>query len=93
MDSYTKSLDRGDLKNWVVHFTKPTVIENVTCEPFDVLRNILLTRKVNASLVEQITRYEPDGAACFYDVPPRQFTSYSYCGVAAAPLYRNTSSL
>ncbi len=68
MESYRRANSRADLSLALIHLTRdawwtggPTA--------FDVLHNIVATRTVNASMQEHITRYDPLGAACFYDVP------------------------
>lgn len=71
IDKYTKALSRNDLSQWLVHFCKPTLLTTgITLNPFEALKNILKSHKLFSSKRESITRYAPEGATCFYDIPP-----------------------
>lgn len=72
-DNYIKALSRDDLSQWLVHFCKCSFIDGNYYTPFDALRNIMRIGKVFASKVECITRFDSEGAACFYDVPPQNY--------------------
>jgi hypothetical protein len=68
-DRYEKALSRTDLTQWLVHFTKP----GLSGPAFDVLKEILKSGRVLPSKAEHITRNDPAGAACFYEVPPQNW--------------------
>lgn len=69
LDKYTKALSRDDLSNWIVHFIKPNNTEGKYYEPFEALVNIIDKGFLWASKHEAITKYQSEGAVCFYDVP------------------------
>ncbi|WP_377190736.1 hypothetical protein [Ruegeria meonggei] len=73
-ERYQTALNRDDISQWLVHFTKQGW-SGSQLEPADVvLRRIINSRSVQASKADAITRYHPSGAACFYDVPPQNWT-------------------
>jgi len=69
---YELALSRSDLSQWLVHFSRSSVsLENNTLNAEQVLHNIIREGFIRPSLNNHITRYCNDGAACFYDSPPR----------------------
>lgn len=70
--NYLKASSRSDLSQWVVHLVRiahwisPTQFAKAN----EIFINILAEGQIRPSMVEQITRYAPQGATCFYDVPP-----------------------
>lgn len=60
---YHKAKARSDLSEYLIHLTKGD-------NAFFTLVNILQERQIRPSQVEHVTRFWPQGAACFYDVPP-----------------------
>ncbi len=72
-DRYKKALSRDDLSQGLVHFTKPDLSIGLGTPAFDVLRNIIVSGRVWPSKIEPITRNDPAGAACFYEVPPQNW--------------------
>ena len=72
-DRYKKALSRDDLSQALVHFTKPDLSTGPGIPAFDVLRNIIASGRVLPSKVDSITRHDPVGAACFYEVPPQNW--------------------
>lgn len=66
MQSYKRANDRADLSSALIHLTRD--VFGGPAAP-QVLEMIVTQGTVNASLQEQITRYDQQGAACFYDVP------------------------
>ncbi|MCP4183885.1 MAG: hypothetical protein GY761_11305 [Hyphomicrobiales bacterium] len=68
MTRYQTALNREDISHWLVHFTKPS---NIGHSPFQVLYNIINSQEIAVSRHQAITKYHPEGAVCFYDVPPR----------------------
>ena len=69
-DRLQRALSRSDLSQFLIHLTKDHFTYG---NSFDVLRSILSMRKVEASKVEYLVRYDQVGAACFYDVPPQNW--------------------
>lgn len=70
---YLTALNRDDISQWLVHFTKQrTHLGNLETADI-VLRYIINSQKIRASTTEAITRYHPPGATCFYDVPPKNW--------------------
>lgn len=70
---YQTALSRDDISKWLVHFTKPGLIDGSFFEAGVVLRFIINSQRIKASTAESITRYYLNGAACFYDVPPQNW--------------------
>lgn len=66
---YLTALNRDDISQWLVHFTKSGRINGKWYAADVVLRSIINSQRVEPSLVEAITKYYAHGAACFYDVP------------------------
>jgi hypothetical protein len=62
---------RSDLSDYLIHFTRSvsTIEPGVRLPPNLALHNILREGRIRASKVH-ISRYCPDGAACFTDAPP-----------------------
>ena len=69
---YERALQRSDLSQWVVHFVRshtwitPQQLGNAG----DTLNNIFREMLIRPSQLDFVTRYCPEGAACFYDAPP-----------------------
>lgn len=69
---YERALQRSDLSQWVVHFVRshtritPQQLGNAG----DTLNSIFREMMIRPSQLDFVTRYCPEGAACFYDAPP-----------------------
>ena len=70
--NYIRALNRSDLSQWVVHFVRPAVLLSPTQvgNAGHILNSIFTEFSIRPSQHEYVTRYCPDGAACFYDAPP-----------------------
>jgi len=71
--SYERALQRSDLSQWVVHFVRSSSMITPTHlgGAGDILDSIFRESFIRPSQLEFVSRYYPDGAACFYDAPPR----------------------
>jgi len=49
------------------------MVDGTNLDAFGALKNILLANKLFASKRNSITQYEPEGATCFYDIPPMMY--------------------
>lgn len=73
MNKYARALSRDDLSQWLTHLTKPVWQNGPVASEFEVLREIMRTYQVLPSMSEAITRYDSQGAACFYEVPLQNY--------------------
>jgi len=73
MKNYIKALSRDDLSQWLVHFCKSLTFNGQQLNPFESLKSILNCNRIFASKMEAIIKYEPNGASCFYDIPPQNW--------------------
>lgn len=64
---YIQANSRPDLSDYVVHLTRDIYLSQSAPQG---LVNILLEGVVRPSQAAYVTRFCPDGAACFYEVPP-----------------------
>jgi hypothetical protein len=69
MRAYSRAISRGDLSEYLVHLSGGALRAGFALSPAQVLRSILREGRVQPSITGHILRYEPNGAACFYDVP------------------------
>ena len=63
--SYEAATKRPDLSDFVLHLTRPQ--PGLTA--WDALAGILREWWIRPSMRDWVTKYEPAGASCFYDVP------------------------
>lgn len=70
--NYQRALNRSDLSQWVVHFVRvgTEICLGQVGNPAKDFTSIFNEGRIRPSLQEHITRYIPEGAACFYDAPP-----------------------
>ena len=69
---YERALQRSDLSQWVVHFVRSSSMITPNCvgDAGEALDSIFRDSCIRPSF-EHIAQYCADGAACFYDAPPR----------------------
>lgn len=69
---YERALNRSDLSRWVVHFVGAAaeIYPGHVGTAVTILHNIFVENRIRPSLVKRVTRFAPEGAACFYDAPP-----------------------
>lgn len=63
MNEYEKLRSRNDVSQVAIHL----------CRKFTELRKIISENVILASKRDQIVRYEPEGATCFYGIPPQNW--------------------
>ena len=56
---------RDDLASYLIHLTKGENNESA----YITLLNIIREGRIKASTQEYITKYDPKGVSCFYDIP------------------------
>lgn len=73
---YQRALQRGDLSQVVVHLScgGVTASDGSRLTAHQVLYSILSEFRIRASARECVTKFEPAGATCFYDIPPALLT-------------------
>ena len=66
---YLRASSREDLSHWVLHLVRTPNGWNTLTQILDGGQGVL------PSVAKSITRYHPEGAACFYDCPPQLWPS------------------
>jgi len=84
---YIRALNRSDLSQWVVHFVRSTTLVSPTHlgGAAEILDGIFSEWRIRPSLHEYVTRYCPDGAACFYDAPPSVWSAIAATNPSGRP--------
>lgn len=73
--AYARALSREDVSQWLVHFSTGCAPDGTWLSPFQVVRSIVSMGSVLASRRTEVLKFVPQGATCFYDVPPTLYGS------------------